>query len=101
MAVKCIEIALLRRVCNQVLQFIEDDLKISSIELDNSLYWTLPDEDRFDVSKTPRLENVGDLADDYEFVEAAGKDLDQAVPLLLEHIAPILGALANRLDSFR
>lgn len=98
MGSKRIEIAVLRQVCDQIFRFI-DDLEITSVELDKVLYWTLPEDVRHDMAKAPMAEHVGDLVDDYDFIVPAATDQEQAVPLLLEHVAPILAALATKLPS--
>jgi hypothetical protein len=100
MGVKRVEVAVLRSVCDQIFRFITDDLKVTSVDLDGHLYWTLPNEARFDMTRTPMVEHVGDMADDYDFVKAAAQDPDQAVPLLLEHIAPLLYALSTAVPSY-
>lgn len=101
MAAKKIEIALLREACERIFEFIENDLQISSIDLEEDLYWTLPEEVRHDMSKIPTASHVGNLFDDYDFVEPLIKYRDQAIPLMFEHIAPLLTALANRLPGFK
>lgn len=99
MAAKRIEIALLREACERIFEFIEQDLKIGSIELEEDLYWTLPEEVRHDMSKIPTASHVGNLFDDYDFVVPLTHDRDQAMPLMFEHIAPLLAALAHRLPN--
>lgn len=101
MGAKRIEIATLRSVCEQIFNFIENDLKIASVDIDEHLYWTLPEDIRFDMTKIPTANHVGDLVDDYDFVAAAAKDSEQAVPLVLEHVAPLLAVLANKVSSSR
>jgi hypothetical protein len=99
MANKKIEIAVLRSACERIFEFIERDLKISSIELEEDLYWAVPEDARYDMSEIPTVSHVGNLFDDYDFVEPLLKDRDQAIPLMFEHIAPLLAALANRLPN--
>lgn len=70
------------------------------MNFEDGFYWVLPNDAKFDMSKVPALENVGDLAADYEFVKNAAQDLDQAVPLLLKHVAPLLAVLAPRCPVF-
>ena len=96
-----VEVAVLRDVCNRILDFISKDLNISHVELDRNLYWSLPQDVRHDMQHTPTAEHVGSLADDYDFVLAAARDPDQAVPLLLEHVAPLLAELATKVPNFR
>jgi hypothetical protein len=101
MAVKKIEIAVLRKACERIFEFIENDLKISSIDLEEDLYWSLPEEVRHDMNKVPTASHAGNLFDDYDFVAPLIKDRDQAVSMMFEHIAPLLTALANRLPNYK
>jgi hypothetical protein len=101
MVAKIIEIAVLREACERIFEFIEHDLKITSLDLEEDLYWTLPEEVRHDMSKTPTASHAGNLFDDYDFVVPLIKDRDQAMPLMFEHIAPLLTALATRLPNFK
>lgn len=101
MAAKKIEIAVLREACQRIFEFIEHDLEISSIDLEEDLYWSLPEEVRHDMNKAPTASHAGNLFDDYDFVMPLIKDRDQAMPLMFEHIAPLLTALANRLPNYK
>ena len=101
MGVSRIDVAVLRDVCIRILDFISTDLNIGHVDLDENFYWSLPIGVRHDMQHAPTAENVGSLADDYEFVLAAAKDTDQALPLLLEHVAPLLAALATKVPSYR
>lgn len=101
MAAKKIEIAVLRKACNQIFEFIENDLKIQSVELEDDLYWSLPYEVRHNMNETPVPPHTGNLFDDYDFVVPIATDPDQALPLMFEHIAPLLSALATKLPNFK
>jgi hypothetical protein len=96
-----IQIADLRVVCDRIFDFILNDLRVTTIDVDEALYWTLPTEARHDMSHPPVPEHVGNLIDDYEFVRAAVGDKDQAVPLLLQHLSPLLDELSTKVRSFR
>ena len=98
---KSVQIDDLRVVCERIFNFIQNDLKISSVELTQNFYWTVPESSRFDMEKTPAAEHVGSLVDDSEFVQAAVADSEQALPLLLQHVAPLLEMLSTSVRSYR
>jgi hypothetical protein len=96
-----IDMTVLRAVFNNIFDFALEGHDGSCLEVDENLYWTLSYDERFDMVNTPRVERVGSLMDDYHFLLAAEKDKEQAVPLLLEHLAPILQYLATRLSNYK
>lgn len=96
-----IDIAVLRDVFNNIFDFIAGDIQRSGIEIEENLYWTLSHDERFNMSSVPAVERVGSLMDDYQFLLAAQGDKERAVPLLLEHLAPILMLLSERLPSYK
>jgi hypothetical protein len=99
MVVKKIDIAVLREACERIFEFIKNDLKISSIDLEEDLYWALPEDVRYDITAAPTASHAGNLFDDYDFVSPLINDRGQAMPLMFMHIAPLLNALAYRLPS--
>jgi hypothetical protein len=60
------------------------------------------DDAKYKMDQSPGEKELGcgSLADDLEFVEAAHKDPGQAIPLVLMHVAPLLGALATAVPSY-
>jgi len=96
-----VDVAVLQDVCNKIFDFILRESSIRHVDLQENLYWSLPDTARHNMEQNPVVENVGSLADDYEFVLAATKDADQAIPMLFEHIAPLLQALATKVPNYR
>jgi hypothetical protein len=96
-----IDIEVLRNVFNKIFDFIADETSQKRLKLDDNLYWTLSNEERFNMAVTPQVERVGSLVDDYQFLLAAEQDATQAVPLLLKHLAPLLMVLAEKLPNFK
>jgi hypothetical protein len=91
----------LRRVINEVLDFIELDLQKKSVPLTKGLYWTVPTDEQYDMTKEPAMLNCGDLRDDLEFLKSNLDDKECALPLQFLHVAPILRFLALHLDNFK
>jgi hypothetical protein len=95
-----IDLVVLKNVCNEIFDYMIDDLKLNKIDLQERLYWTIPQDQRYKLEASPETCNVGDLIDDFEFVKEASVDADQALPMLFLHIAPILLALATKIESY-
>jgi hypothetical protein len=89
----------LRRVINDILDFVENDLAIRSITPRYDHYWVVPDEDLYALDRQPGQLDAGSLKDDWHFLRAAVKNKNQALPATLAHVAPILTLLANQLHN--
>jgi len=69
------------------------------------LYWDIDGEHLYDMTKrppelTPEL-TVGRLSDDWQFLSPLLTDDQQAFPLMLIHVAPLLRYIANKSSSLR
>ena len=85
-----IRISDVRRIVNRLLDHIENTRGIASVPLSQSFYWTLAPEPRFDMSSDPTEFDVGDLADDWEFVSTLLEEGSEPVSLQLTELAPVL-----------
>ena len=97
---KQVSIKTLRETVSSVFEFIERDLGVSTVELPANYYWSVPDDALYTMGQPPAQLDCGSLNDDLEFVEAAHAHREQAVPLMLMHLAPLLYALAKAVPSF-
>lgn len=98
---KVIQIENLRVMCERIFHFIQNDLGISSVELNRNFYWNLPEDVRYNMEDVPLPQNVGSLVDDYEFIQSAITDKEQALPLMFQHLAPLLEMLSTQVPSYR
>lgn len=96
----CVKIQMLRQVINNIFNFIENDLKRAEIELPKDFYWTVNDAAMFSMENSPQQLECGSLIDDWEFVRNAYNDPEEALPLILLHIAPLLQTLATLVPSY-
>jgi hypothetical protein len=97
-----IELDVLRDVTNRILDFIEHDLQMKSVELPHNFYWSIAgDDELYKMDDAPEELACGSLVDDYDFVSSAHKDRDQAIPLVLMHVAPLLRALATAVPNYK
>src|SRR5262245_56752099 len=96
---QAIQIDVLRKTINGILDFIEKDLGLSAVDLKRDHYWNVLDSDAYEIAKPSELA-AGSLQDDWEFLLAAEKDKAQQLPIMLIHVAPILQALAQAVPSY-
>lgn len=94
-----IKIVELRLVINRILDHIEHDLGKVSVKLDEDDYWDVADEERYDFTKTPKNFEHGQLHDDWEFLTSILGDKDQAVALMLAHVAPLLRRISEQVGE--
>lgn len=97
----CVEIKVsdLRLVIDRILDHIERDLGRSTVTLRQDSYWDVADEERYDFTKTPKSFEHGQLHDDWQFLASILKDKDQAVSLMLIHVAPLLRCLGEEVGQ--
>ena len=90
-----VEVKDIKKLCNQLLQKLED-LEIDKIELNNDLYWNTLSDDRENMNKEPKI-GVGSLVDD---IESLNKILSNENPLTIidfERIANVLIAIQEKM----
>ena len=100
MADKSIDVADLRLVVERIFDFMQKDLSLQEVALDENYYWQVAEDDLYSIKQAPEQLDVGSLLDDWEFVQSAKLDPEQALPLLLLHVAPLLRALATKVPNF-
>lgn len=94
-----ISISELRLVTNRIFDHIEHDLGYASVNLDQNSYWDVADEERYDFTKSPEGLGHGQLHDDWEFLSSILRDKDQAVSLMLIHLAPVLRRVGEQVGQ--
>jgi hypothetical protein len=95
-----IEIQVLRKIINGILDFIEKDVGVNRVDLTKDHYWNVLDGDVYEITKPVEL-GAGSLRDDWEFLLASASDKDQQLPIMLIHVAPILHALSQTVQSYK
>lgn len=94
-----INIAELRVVINRILEHIEHDLGNVTVNLEEDDYWDVANEERYDFTKSPENFEHGQLHDDWEFLSSILNDKDQAVALMLIHVAPLLRRIGEQVGQ--
>jgi hypothetical protein len=94
-----VKIADLRLVIGRIFDHIEHDLGYATIKLDQDDYWDVADAERYDFTRSPTNLGHGQLRDDWEFLSSIIKDKDQAVSLMLIHVAPLLRRIGEQVGQ--
>jgi len=90
-----IEIEILRAAIGKLLDHAEQ-MRGSSIEVDEDLYWFIPKESMYDPTTDPRQFTLGSLGDDWSEVSAIGKGEKEAFGHALVWASSVLRALGDR-----
>lgn len=85
-----IKVADLREITNRIFDHVQKDLKVDAIRLTEDYYWDVPSDRLYDMANKPTELDCGQLYDDWEFLSHILRDKDQAVSLMLIHLAPLL-----------
>jgi len=94
-----IDVAELREIVNKILDHILNDLKIKKVEIDQDFYWNVDSSSLYATKKKPPETDLGSLHDDLEFLREILEDKDQAVGLMLVHMAPLLRYLGEKVGQ--
>jgi hypothetical protein len=91
----------LRKVTNAILDHIIEDLEINKLPLKDTadFYWEVPSERLYTVHEEQPQLDVGRLSDDLEFLSIITQDKQQAVALMLSHLAPILRYIGEEIGE--
>jgi hypothetical protein len=99
MAFTEVRISDVRKVVLRLLDHIERDRGISSVQLSKNFYWGIEPQARFDMGRDPSEFEVGSLDDDWEFVSGLLDDSNEPVPLQLTELAPILDFIGQEVGE--
>jgi hypothetical protein len=96
-----IDLRELKQKIDTLLDGIITQLKVDRITVDpeSDYYWDLHDEQMFDTNRELPEIVTGRLTDDLHFLRTMQPT--DIVPLMLDHIAPLLRYLAYRLPGFQ
>ena len=94
-----IRIADLRLITDRIFDHIEKDLHVSAVEIKQDYYWDLQDDNLYDPANEPTELGLGQLYEDWQFLSAILVDKEQAVALMLLHLAPILRYVGSEIGQ--
>jgi hypothetical protein len=90
-----VDLVQLKKIINRLLDHVIEIRGVRAVALDHRYYWEVPAPDRYRVDSDPAELDVGDLADDWEFVSRLLREENQPVVYLLTEIAPLLAYLGE------
>jgi hypothetical protein len=85
----------LRRVVNRLLDHLIETRGVRAVALHDRYYWEVPAPDRYKMEVDPGALEVGDLADDWEFVSRLLQEANAPVAYQLTELAPLLAYLGE------
>ena len=96
-----IDLRALKQVTNAILDHVINDLKIKKLAIkeDRDFYWEVPSDQLYAVKKEQPQLDMGRLLDDWEFLAPRRNDKEQAVALMLIHLAPLLRYLGEEVGQ--
>jgi len=96
-----IDLRALKQVTNAILDHVINDLKIKKLAIkeDRDFYWEVPSDQLYAVKKEQPQLDMGRLLDDWEFLAPIINDKEQAVALMLIHLAPLLRYLGEEVGQ--
>lgn len=98
---RVIDVQKLKLITNMILDRMINKLEIHevNIEYDKDYYWDLYAEDIFKVKEDQPKLGIGRLADDWEFLQNILEERDNAVSLMLIHVAPLLRYIGEKIGQ--
>ena len=96
-----IDLRALKQVTNAILDHIINDLGIEklAIKADQDFYWEVPSDQLHTVKKAQPQLDIGRLTDDWEFLASILNDKNQAIALMLIHLAPLMRYLGEEVSQ--
>jgi hypothetical protein len=82
----------LKQVIDDIFDHMHNDLGIEKVSIadEQDFYWDVPSNKIRDVKADQPQLDVGRLTDDWEFLAPILKDKNQALAIMLIHVAPLL-----------
>jgi hypothetical protein len=92
-----IDLVKLKAIVNRLLEHVIETRGIRTVALDKPYYWEVPAEGRYELEAEPGALDVGNLADDWEFLSALLRSSEQPVAYQLTELAPLLDYVGQAL----
>jgi hypothetical protein len=92
-----IDLVELRAVINRLLDHVIETRGRRTVALERPYYWEVPVSERYNVEVEPAELDVGNLADDWQFVSSLLQASTQPVGYQLTELAPLLDYIGQAL----
>lgn len=94
-----INLAALKSAIDAIFSHMTDGLGLHEIPLSQDYYAEIPEELLYEVGQAVENPSVGSLVDDLRFLDGMSRDKDEAVSLMLVHVAPLLRYIAYKVGQ--
>lgn len=94
-----IDLIELRLITERLLSHIIETRNVKNFEIEETYYWNIPWSTVRDVSKDPQGFDIGNLADDWEFLKSLLQKDAQPVAYQLTELAPLLRCIGEVLGT--
>lgn len=89
----------LKSAIDAIFLHMTDGLGLHEIPLSQDYYAEVPEESLYAVGQAIESPSVGSLVDDLRFLNGMSRDKDEAVSLMLMHVAPLLRYIAHKVGQ--
>lgn len=98
-----VNVSRLREIINDLIDHIEKDLRVTevTIPVEKRYYWEISEDELRNMDKTPPVQEVGSLWDDWEFIQQLDRNHSNLTVLSLSQVAPILQFFAEALPPYK
>lgn len=90
-----IDVVKLRAAVDRLFQHIIETRGVRRVELGSDLYWSMPEEELYNVADRPETLDIGRLSDDWEFISKLLNGETEPVAYQLTEVAPLLRRLGE------
>jgi hypothetical protein len=94
-----IDVVKLKAIVDRLFQHIIETRGVRRVELGSDLYWSIPEEELYNVVDRPEELDIGRLSDDWEFVSKLLNGDADPVAYQLTEVAPLLRRLGEVLGK--
>jgi hypothetical protein len=96
-----VDIKALKQITDAIFDHIINDLDVKSVSIEatKDFYWEPPMDKLYSVKENQPQLDIGRLSDDWQFLKPIIEDTDQAVALMLTHVAPLLRYIGQKIGK--
>lgn len=96
---KTVSLRDLEKVIRLILKNSQRELMSDGVKLEHDFYYHVALDEAFKISSKEPEVVVGQLYDDWDFLEKILEDEELGVSLMLDHVAPLLRYIAFKIDQ--
>lgn len=90
-----INVSELKTITEKLFSHLEE-INQKSIEIPDDYYWDISEDERYDVENHPKDFSIGQLTEDWEFLQQIGKDNEHTITYAFVWLGKILQAIGEK-----